>query len=81
MKILKWSKYVTFDPYEQKVSFCAKTKEEVLKELQNYTHIKIDVWNKKIKVASLHRCKKEEFVIEKRLFPKNDFIQLLNFVD
>lgn len=81
MKILKWSKYITFDPYDEKVSFCVKTEEEVLKELENYSHIKINVWNKKIKLASIHRCKKEEFVIEKRLFSKDDFIQLLNCIN
>lgn len=81
MKILKYSKYITFDPYKNTVSFFIKTKEEILKELDNYTHIKIDVWNKKIKLASLYRSKKEEFVIEKRLFSKKDFKELLMFVD
>ncbi len=80
MKILKYSKYITLDPYENKLSFFIKTKEEVLQELEKYTHIKIDVWVKKINLASMHRPKKETFTINKQIFTKNDFLLLIDSI-
>lgn len=81
MKILKYSKYITLNPYENKLSFFIKTKEKVLKELEKYTHIKIDVWVKKINLASMYRPRKESFSINKQVFTKNDFLLLIDSVN
>lgn len=74
--ILKATKFVTLDNDKNKLSFFIKTKQEILKELETYSHIKLHSWTYRVKLATLHRCQKVEFVLNTITITKKDFIKL-----
>ena len=76
-KVLKAYMYVTLNKYEDDISFFRKSKNDILEELKDYTHIKIDSWNRGVRPASLHRPKKDIITVQKLTLDKNYFLELL----